>query len=116
MTQTHRIPGKGLLIDRARPVRFTFDGVEVQGFHGDTLASALLANGQRMIARSFKYHRPRGVMTAGSEDPSALVEVLEGSQQTPNVRATTQEIHEGLTARSQNRIGSLRHDLLAVID
>ncbi|MCC0078668.1 MAG: sarcosine oxidase subunit alpha family protein [Rhodobacter sp.] len=116
MTQTHRIPGKGLLIDRARPVRFTFDGVEVQGFHGDTLASALLANGQRMIARSFKYHRPRGVMTAGSEDPSALVEVLEGSQQTPNVRATTQEIHEGLTARSQNRIGSLRHDLLAVND
>ena len=115
MSQSHRIPGKGL-IDRQRPVRFTFDGKSFEGFAGDTLASALLANGERLIARSFKYHRPRGVMTAGSEDPSALVEVLEGDQQTPNVRATVQELYGGLRAQSQNRWPSLRHDLLAVND
>ncbi|WP_370224468.1 2Fe-2S iron-sulfur cluster-binding protein [Pararhodobacter marinus] len=116
MTRAYRFPGKGLLIDRARKVQFTFDGRVFQGFHGDTLASALLANGQRLMARSFKYHRPRGVMTAGSEEPSALVEIHEGAQHTPNVRATMQEIYEGLDARSQNRLGSLGFDLLAVND
>ena len=116
MTQPFRFPGKGLRIDRTRPVRFTFDGKAFEGFHGDTLASALLANGQRLMARSFKYHRPRGVMTAGSEEPSALVEIHEGAQQTPNVRATMQEIYEGLDARSQNRLGPLGFDLLAVND
>jgi sarcosine oxidase subunit alpha len=119
MTQSHRIPGRGL-IDRSRPLRFTFDGQTYDGFAGDTLASALLANGVRLVGRSFKYHRPRGVMTAGSEDPCALVEVLdgaqEGAQQTPNVRATVQELYGGLVARSQNRWPSLRHDLLAVND
>ncbi|MCB1397425.1 MAG: sarcosine oxidase subunit alpha family protein [Rhodobacter sp.] len=115
MTQSHRIPGRGQ-IDRARPVRFRFDGTLYEGFQGDTLASALLANGVRLMARSFKYHRPRGVMTAGAEDPSALVEVIEGNQQTPNVRASVQEIYEGLEARSQNRMGPLSFDLLAVND
>jgi len=115
MSRSHRIPGKGL-IDRQRPLRFTFDGTTFEGFAGDTLASALLANGQRLIGRSFKYHRPRGVMTTGSEDPSALIEVLEGAQQTPNVRATVQELYAGLTAQSQNRWPSLRHDILAVND
>ena len=115
MTQSRRIPGKGA-IDRARPVRFTFDGRDYEGYHGDTLASALLANGVRLMGRSFKYHRPRGVMTAGSEEPNALVEVLEGAQHTPNIRATMQEVFPGLAARSQNRWPSLSFDALAAND
>ncbi|MEY4871386.1 MAG: hypothetical protein RLZZ563_716 [Pseudomonadota bacterium] len=110
-----RLDGKGL-IDRTKPVRFTFDGKSYAGFQGDTLASALLANDVRLVARSFKYHRPRGVLTAGSEEPNAMVEVLEGNQQTPNVRATVQEVFDGLQARSQNRFPSLRFDLLSVND
>jgi methylglutamate dehydrogenase subunit C len=110
-----RLDGKGL-IDRTKPVRFTFDGTSYGGFQGDTLASALLANDVRLVARSFKYHRPRGVLTAGSEEPNAMVEVLEGNQQTPNVRATVQELFDGLQARSQNRFPSLRFDLLSVND
>jgi heterotetrameric sarcosine oxidase alpha subunit len=115
MTQSHRIPGKGR-IDRNRPVRFTFDGRDYEGYQGDTLASALLANGVRLMGRSFKYHRPRGAMTAGSEEPNALVEVLESEQHTPNVRATMQEIFPGLVARSQNRWPSLSFDALAAND
>lgn len=110
-----RIDGKGL-IDRSQPLRFTFEGKEYGGFKGDTLASALLANGVKLVGRSFKYHRPRGVLTAGSEEPNAMVEVLEGNQQTPNTRATVQEIYDGLTARSQNRFPSLAFDLLGVND
>ncbi|MCC5970895.1 MAG: sarcosine oxidase subunit alpha family protein [Pararhodobacter sp.] len=112
---THRIPGKGL-IDRTRPLRFSFDGREFEGFQGDTLASALLANGVQLVGRSFKYHRPRGVLTAGSEEPNALVEVIEGKQKTPNVRATVQELYGGLTVQSQNRWPSLRFDVMAVND
>lgn len=110
-----RIADKGL-IDRQDSLRFTFDGVEYGGFRGDTLASALLANGVRLVGRSFKYHRPRGILTAGSEEPNALVEVIEASQQTPNVRATVQELYHGLDTRSQNRWPSLRLDLLSVND
>lgn len=111
-----RIPGRGASIDRSRRLRFFFDGRQCEGFAGDTLASALMGSGQRLIGRSFKYHRPRGVMGAGSEDPNALVEMLEGAQRTPNVRATMQELFAGLDARSQNRWPSLRLDLLAVND
>ncbi|MDP3194974.1 sarcosine oxidase subunit alpha family protein [Tabrizicola sp.] len=110
-----RIDGKGL-VDRTKPVRFRFDGKDYAGYKGDTLASALLANDVRLVGRSFKYHRPRGVLTAGSEEPNALVEVVGPSNQTPNVRATMQEVFEGLDCRSQNRLGSLRFDLLAVND
>ncbi len=110
-----RIDGKGL-IDRTKPVRFRFDGKDYAGYKGDTLASALLANDVRLVGRSFKYHRPRGVLTAGSEEPNALVEVVGPTNQTPNVRATMQEVFEGLVAQSQNRLGSLRFDLLAVND
>ncbi len=110
-----RLPDKGL-IDRTKPIRFTFDGQSYTGFEGDSLASALLANGVTLMGRSFKYHRPRGVLTAGSEEPNALVEIMDEGQQTPNTRATTQEIHQGLTARSQNRWPSLRWDLLSVND
>jgi sarcosine oxidase subunit alpha len=110
-----RISGKGQ-IDRSRTVRFRFDGQDYAGHPGDTLASALLSNGVKLMGRSFKYHRPRGVLTAGSEEPNALVEILEGNQQTPNVRATVQELYDGLAAQSQNRWPSLRHDVLSVND
>jgi NADPH-dependent 2,4-dienoyl-CoA reductase/sulfur reductase-like enzyme len=110
-----RIDGKGHP-DRTRPLRLRFDGTDYPAFQGDTLASALLANDVKLVGRSFKYHRPRGILTAGSEEPSALVEVLEDGQQTPNIRATMQEAFDGLTAQSQNRWPSLRHDLLAVND
>ncbi|MEI6098965.1 MAG: 2Fe-2S iron-sulfur cluster-binding protein, partial [Alphaproteobacteria bacterium] len=115
-----RLPDMGL-IDRSKPVSFTFDGKRYVGFAGDSLASALLANDVRVIARSFKYHRPRGVLTAGAEEPNALVEVLDANSvnatlQTPNTRATMQEIHDGLAARSQNRWPSLRWDVLSVND
>jgi len=110
-----RIEGKGL-IERGTPVSFTFDGARYQGYEGDTLASALLANGVRMVGRSFKYHRPRGVMTAGSEEPNALVTIGLGAAQEPNLRATTVEVREGLWARSQNRWPTLGYDLLALND
>ncbi|MDP1577164.1 MAG: 2Fe-2S iron-sulfur cluster-binding protein, partial [Cypionkella sp.] len=110
-----RIAGKGL-IDRMRPVSFKFDGKTYQGFKGDNVASALLANGVKLVGRSFKYHRPRGVLTAGSEEPNAMIEVIGASNQTPNVRATVQEIFEGLNTRSQNRWPSLRFDVMAVND
>ncbi|GAB4296589.1 MAG: sarcosine oxidase subunit alpha [Roseovarius sp.] len=110
-----RLAGEGL-IDRARSIGFRFDGRRYRGFAGDTLASALLANGVRVIGRSFKYHRPRGVLTAGSEEPNALVTVGEGAAQEPNLRATTLEIHEGLRARSQNRWPTLACDVLALND
>src|SRR5688572_5723143 len=93
----------GGCIDRAQPLRFRFDGQSYQGFAGDTLASALLANGARLVGRSFKYHRPRGILSAGSEEPNALVELRTGTRREPNTRATTIELYEGLKAASQNR-------------
>ncbi len=102
-------------IARARTIAFRFDGKGYTGHPGDTLASALLANGVQLFGRSFKYHRPRGVMTAGSEEPNALVTVVRGGdRQTPNVRATDVEIYEGLSAISQNRWPSLACDFGAV--
>ncbi|MEP4194851.1 MAG: sarcosine oxidase subunit alpha family protein [Aliishimia sp.] len=115
MTQHNRF-SKGGQIDRTTPQQFVFDGKSYEGYAGDTLASALLANGVRLMGRSFKYHRPRGVLTAGSEEPNALVELREGNRQEPNTRATTAELYDGLTAKSQNRLGSLRFDLLAIND
>ena len=106
----------GSALDRAQRLDFRFDGQAMQGFAGDTLASALLANGQRLVGRSFKYHRPRGMLTAGSEEPNALVEVLRDGVFHPNVRATVQELHAGLAARAQNCWPSLRRDVLAVND
>ena len=114
MTQINRIAGGQ--IDRKSALKFTFDGKSYTGHDGDTLASALLANGVRLMGRSFKYHRPRGPLTAGSEEPNALVELRTGARQEPNTRATTAELFDGLTARSQNRIGSLKFDLMAIND
>jgi sarcosine oxidase subunit alpha len=101
-------------IARSRPLSFTFDGKSYHGFHGDTLASALLANGVRLVGRSFKYHRPRGILSAGSEEPNALVELRQGARREPNTRATTIELYEGLEAWSQNRWPSLGFDLLSL--
>ena len=104
----------GGLVDRARPLAFRFDGRAYSGVAGDTLASALLANGVRLVGRSFKYHRPRGILSAGSEEPNALVELRTGDRREPNTRATVAELYEGFEARSQNRWPSLRHDVLSV--
>ena len=114
MSQINRLSGGK--IDRHQILNFTFDGKTYQGHPGDTLASALLANDVRLMGRSFKYHRPRGVLTAGSEEPNAIVELREGSRQEPNTRATTAELYDGLISKSQNKIGSLRFDLMAVND
>ena len=111
--KAHRIDSGGR-IDRERPLRFTFDGREYTAYEGDTLASALLANDCLHVARSFKYHRPRGVFSAGSEEPSALVTVGSGNRSEPNTRATTVELHDGLVARSQNAWPSLRFDIGAI--
>ncbi len=110
-----RLAGRGL-INRSTPVDFTFDGVRLSGFAGDTLASALLANEVRLVGRSFKYHRPRGIYSAGSEEPNALVTVGRGAGAEPNIRATTQELYPGLEAVSQNRWPSLSFDLLGMND
>ena len=110
-----RVAGKGL-IDRNRVLRFTFGGQSFEGFAGDSLASALLANDQRLIGRSFKYHRPRGIVTAGSEEPNALVTLERGFAREPNSRATMQPLYDGLVARPQNAWPSLKFDVLAVND
>ncbi|WP_146586595.1 sarcosine oxidase subunit alpha family protein [Puniceibacterium confluentis] len=114
MTQSNRLEGGQ--IDRSRSFDFTFDGKRFKGHPGDTLASALMANGVRLMGRSFKYHRPRGVLSAGSEEPNALVELRSGARQEPNTRATTAELFDGLEAKSQNRWPSLRFDAMAIND
>src|ERR1700677_2752266 len=111
--QRCRLPGIGL-VDRDAPLAFRFDGKGYFGFAGDTLASALLANGVRLIGRSFKYHRPRGLLTAGSEEPNGLVELRIGARREPNTRATVVELYDGLEASSQNRWPSLDFDILAL--
>ncbi|MBB6507323.1 sarcosine oxidase subunit alpha [Rhizobium soli] len=104
----------GGLVNRANPLTFTFDGKSYTGFDGDTLASALIANDQMLMGRSFKYHRPRGPVTSGSAEPNALMTVGSGARSEPNVRATVAELYNGLTAVSQNRWPSLAFDMGAV--
>lgn len=108
-----RLPNGGL-IDRNQPISFTFDGKKYSGFKGDTLASALIANGIHLMGRSFKYHRPRGVITAGAAEPNALVELRSGGRKEANTRATMVELYEGLEANSQNRWPSLNFDVGAI--
>jgi sarcosine oxidase subunit alpha len=116
VTQAFRSADRGR-IDRARTLRFSFDGRGYQGFAGDSLASALLANGVHLLGRSFKYHRPRGVLSAGAEEPSALVSVRrDAARYTPNLRATQVELYDGLEAHSQNRWPSLAFDVGAISD
>lgn len=101
-------------VNRGQPLNFTFDGKSYKGFEGDTLASALLANDQMLMGRSFKYHRPRGPVTAGSAEPNALMTIGSGARAEPNVRATVAELYDGLTAVSQNRWPSLSTDIGAI--
>ncbi len=107
---------EGGRIDRSRPLKFRFNGRDYGGYAGDSLASALLANGVRLVGRSFKYHRPRGIVGSGPEEPNAIVQVGTGAATTPNVRATELELHEGLTATTVKGWPSLEFDLMAVID
>ena len=108
-----RLPAGGR-IDRGDQLAFSWDGKAMQGYAGDTLASALMANGEQVLGRSFKYHRPRGIMSAGVEESGAIVSVGEGSRHEPNVRATTQELYQGLTAKGQNAWPNVRHDVGAI--
>jgi len=111
--QARRLSSGGL-IDRSRTLSFRFDGKPMTGHPGDTLASALIANGTVLAGRSFKYHRPRGILTAGSEEPNALVELRTGARREANTKATTIELYDGLEAHSQNRWPSLDFDLMSV--
>ena len=111
---SHRLEKGGRLIDRAKRLDFTFNGKRMQGHAGDTLASALLAGDQMLVGRSFKYHRPRGVVAAGAEEPNALLGLGEGQRFEPNQRATTTELFAGARLVSQNHWPSLDYDLGAV--
>ncbi len=106
---------QGGRVDRAQTLRFTFDGRTYEGLRGDTLASALLSHGVHLVGRSFKYHRPRGFLSAGSEEPNALATVArDAARATPNLRMTQVELFDGLHARSQNRWPSLTADFGAI--
>jgi sarcosine oxidase subunit alpha len=113
MTQPYRQAGGGL-IDRSRPLAFTFNAERLTGYAGDSLASALLANGVRLIGRSFKYHRPRGIVCAGADEPNALVQLETGARTEPNIRATQIELYDGLVAASQNCWPSVGYDIGSV--
>ena len=102
-----RLPTGGA-IDRSRPLGFRWDGRPLTAYAGDTLASALLAHGERVVARSFKFHRPRGILSAGAEEPNALVAVGSGERIEPTVRATLLPVSEGLEARPRIRTGTRR--------
>jgi len=106
-----RLSTGGRLIDRSRKIEFRFNGKRLTGHPGDTLASALMASGQKIMGRSFKYHRPRGVVASGAEEPNALVNLGQGKTHEPNQRATTTELFDGLTATSQNHWPSLEWDI-----
>ena len=106
--------GTGRHIDRTKPLHFTFDGVAMEGFAGDTVASAVMASGRRVLGRSFKYHRPRGIIGLGSDEPNGLISIGEGGRHEPNLRATQVELYDGLVAKSQNRWPSLDFDVGAV--
>jgi len=113
MSQKDRLATGGR-INRAIALTFTFNGKTYQGYQGDTLASALLANGQHFVARSWKYHRPRGIVTAGVEEPNAVVQLETGAYTVPNARATEVELYQGLVASSVNAKPNIENDRMAV--
>ncbi len=105
---------EGGRIDRDQRLGFTFNDVRYTGYAGDTLASALLANGVVLVGRSFKYHRPRGILSAGAEEPNALVQLGKGARTEPNLRATQVELYDGLVAESINCWPSVEYDIGAI--
>ena len=109
----YRLSQKGR-INRSSPVSFTFDGQKIEGFEGDVATSALLASGERIFGRGFKYHRPRGVMSAGAEEGGALFQMGHGADRVANVKGPLVEIHEGLELTGQNAFPSVRFDVGAV--
>ena len=109
-----RLPQEGSRIDREKIVDFRFNGKNLKGFDGDTVASALLANNEMLVARSFKYHRPRGIFSAGEEEPNALMGIGEGSFFEPNIRATEVKLKQGMSVNSQNHWPSLKFDFLSI--
>lgn len=109
-----RLATGGRLINSSEPLNFTFNGKHMRGFAGDTLASALLANDQMLMGRSFKYHRPRGVVASGAEEPNGLVNLGDEATFEPNQRVTTTSLFEGLKAKSQNHWPSLEFDVGAI--
>ncbi len=111
---SHRISGRGRFLDRSRPLAFRFNGQVLGGYAGDTLASALLANDRVLLGRSFKYHRPRGLLASGAEEPNALMEIGTDDRFEPDRRATGIELFEGLVARSQNHWPGLGFDIGAI--
>ena len=115
MSGAMRLP-EGGDIDRGTRLAFTFDGRPVWGFSGDSIASALIANGVRIVGRSFKYHRPRGIFALGAEEPNAIVDLRHGGRHDPNARATIELLHDGMAIRSIHARGTAAHDRLAVMD
>ena len=113
MSQSYRLDNIGL-INRDKKISFKFNGVTYYGYEGDTLASALIANGVHLVGRSFKYHRPRGIYTAGTEEPNALVALRSHARTEPNTRATNIELFDGLEAKSQNRWPNLFLDFMQI--
>ena len=113
--QRRRLPAGGR-IDRSRPLQFRFDGRSYEGFAGDTLASALLANGVSIVGRSFKLRRPRGIVGSGSEEPNAIMQIGKGAHAQPNLRATQVELYDGLVARTTRGWPGAKFDLGAVND
>ena len=114
MSTRNRLP-EGGLINREQRLSFSFNGKRMAGYAGDTLASALLANGVRLVGRSFKYHRPRGIFASGSEEPNALVQLGRGARTLPNQQATKVELYDGLEAESINCWPGPEFDLMSVM-
>ena len=113
--QPNRLPGGGR-IDRTRPLAFSFDGNALQGFAGDTLASALIANDVHLVGRSFKLRRPRGIVGSGAEEPNAILQIGEGAVAQPNLRATQVQLRDGLVARTTRGLPGVRFDVGAIAD
>ena len=114
MTQPNRLTSGGR-IDRTAPLKFLFDGKPIHGFEGDTVASALLGNGVTLVGRSFKYHRPRGIVSAGTEEPNAFVQLGRGRRTLPNRLATLTRATDGLEVRSVNAWPTLQFDVMAAL-
>ena len=111
MTQSYRTKNINSFLNKSKVINFKFNGKSYQGYEGDTLASALIANGIHLVGRSFKYHRPRGFMGVGVEEPNAMVQLHEGDRSEPNIIATEVELVEGLIANSQNCWPSVKFDI-----